>query len=415
MSSETPAGVRHRIDYVDGLRAVAVLSVVLCHVEAHGALPQAVRHALDEGAHGVDLFFIVSGFCLAFPTLAQLRRRGAVSFDVAGFGAKRLVRIVPPFYLATLALLATFAAAHLTRHHTLPPDLPGVRDVVASLFFIDGKVRLVNSSFWTLMVEFRWYFAFPLLLALWIRSPRAFLAVGVASIVLYHLTRARGLDFGTLPAFMLGIVAADLQLGERRSERWARALRRYALPLAAAGVLAGLAAERYATIPGTRYDDYQWPFQPTILGWQLAAFFFVVAAGHHAALRNLLSVRPLIAVGIASYSIYLVHEPIISALNAALPRAAGFAIAPALAVGAGFAFWAVAERPFTDGALRRLLVAHMTPVVTRALGVAGVGTAIALDDRAFAVPSAPLAQAALTLADGRGLPRETSDRAASRR
>jgi peptidoglycan/LPS O-acetylase OafA/YrhL len=356
----------HRIEYVDGLRAVAVLAVVLHHVSRNvGVSPDAARF-LNEGAHGVDLFFVLSGFCLAFPTLAKLRRTGAATFDVADFGAKRLVRILPPFYLATFAIVALYALPRLLRHQPLPAHMPTAWDLAASLLFIDGGVNLVNGAFWTLMVEFRWYFAFPLLLALWVRSPRAFGAVALASFVLYNYTRAHALDLGTLPGFMLGIVAADLQLGGSATRSWAAHAKRWALPLAAVCAALGVAVESTAKIPGFDGNDVVFAYQPTILGWQLAVFFLVVAAGALAPLRRALGVKALVATGVASYGIYLVHEPAIEFAVSRLHGVLAFPAGIAAGVGVGFAFWALADRPFMTEPLRRPLVAAISPLLARA-------------------------------------------------
>jgi len=356
----------HRIEYVDGLRAVAVLAVVLHHVSSNVRVPVDVARFLNEGAHGVDLFFVLSGFCLAFPTLAKLRRTGAATFDVADFGAKRLVRILPPFYLATLAIVALYTIPHLLRHEPPSVQVPAAWDLVASLLFIDGGVHLVNGAFWTLMVEFRWYFAFPLLLALWVRSPRAFGAVGLASFVLYNYTRAHGLDLGTLPGFMLGIVAADLQLGGSATLNWAAHAKRWALPLAAACAALGVAVESTAKIPGFDGNDVVFAYQPTILGWQLAVFFLVVAAGALAPLRRALATKALVATGIASYGIYLVHEPAIEFAVSRIHGVLAFPAGIAAGVGIGFAFWALADRPFMTGRLRRPLVDAIAPLLARA-------------------------------------------------
>jgi peptidoglycan/LPS O-acetylase OafA/YrhL len=376
-SSNTP---RHRIDYIDGLRAVAVLTVVAAHVAQHTNMTGATAHVLLEGAHGVDLFFVLSGFCLAFPTLAKLRG-GSAAFDVVDFGTKRLVRILPPFYIATAALLAVLVLPHLAVHRALPGDLPSARDLFASLLFLDGNVHLLNDSFWTLMVEFRWYFAFPLLLWLWVASPRAFGVVGLASLALYHLTRARGLDFGTLPGFMLGIVAADVQLGGPHSAIWGRHLRRWALPLGLLALLAGVLTESTATIPGFNHDDVRWPYQPTILGWQVAMFALVVLAGASGLVRGVLSMRALVAAGIASYGIYLVHEPAIIFAAPHLHGAFARVLAGVLAVAAGFAFWALAERPFTTGSLRVPLLTWIRPHLGRLFAFTGVGGTIRLTAR----------------------------------
>lgn len=375
-----------RIDYVDGLRALAVLTVVIAHISSHmqGANPHGI---FLEGAHGVDLFFVISGFCLAFPTLAKLSRGEPIRFNVADFGAKRLVRIVPPFYVATVVLLALAVLPHLIMRHTLPAGLPDPRSLAASLLFLDDRVALVNNSFWTLMVEFRWYFAFPVLLWLWVRSPRAFVAVGVASLILYHFTRARGLDFGTLPGFMLGIVAADLYVHGARTAVWGAHVRRWAWALIVPAIAAGVAVEGTATIPGFQREDVVWAYQPTILGWQIACFALVVFAGNSALARRVLATPALVATGFASYAIYLVHEPIVDIAVARLHGLPGAFLAGGLALAAGFAFWAVVERPVTTGKLRAPLLALTRPFVERALSLAGIGRTIQIGEAQESSPS----------------------------
>jgi peptidoglycan/LPS O-acetylase OafA/YrhL len=347
--------IRPRIDYIDGLRALAVLTVLASHIALHAPnLHGGLYHAVMEGAHGVDLFFVLSGFCLAYPTLVKWRDGKSTPFQLSDFASKRIVRIVPPFYLATLVLLAAALATRFAGHPLL--SIPPPADLVRSLLFLDEHVQLLNGSFWTLMVEFRWYFLFPFLLVVWLKSPRAFCAIGVASAVLYAFTRARGLDLGTLPGFMFGIVAADVAIGGHCGERIAVAAKRFALPLAIVCAAAGIATETHALIPGFDGADVLWAYQPTIVGWQFAMFFFVVAAGALPWLRRLLSARVLVATGIASYAIYLVHEPLVDAIVHIVPGPSGFGIAAAAALAAGFGFWALAERPFTTGSLRAPLL-----------------------------------------------------------
>jgi peptidoglycan/LPS O-acetylase OafA/YrhL len=372
-----PSSRLHRIDYIDGLRAVAVLAVILHHVGRQTGVAGATARVVHEGAHGVDLFFVLSGFCLAFPTLAKIARNGASAFDVADFGAKRLVRILPPFYIATLALIAVFALPHLLRHEAPSVPIPSFGNVVASMLFLDERVHLINGAFWTLMVEFRWYFAFPLLLALWVRAPRAFFAVGLASFVLYHFTRARGVDLGTLPGFMLGIVAADLQLGGAATRGWGEHVKRWAIPAAIASAALGVAVEGQARIPGLDGNDVLFPYQPTILGWQLATFFLVVAAGNMGPLRRVLALKPLVVTGIASYGLYLVHEPAIEFVTHRLNHGpVAFGLATGAALAAGFGFWFLAERPFTTGPLRRPLVDWLVSPLARTLAWLGLGRRI---------------------------------------
>src|ERR1700730_9077408 len=95
------------IEYIDGLRAVAVLMVVICHaakytMDFHQGWP---IHVLFEGAHGVDLFFVISGFCLSYPILRQVHF-GKGDFDVLKFWARRIVRVMPPYWVAFALILA---------------------------------------------------------------------------------------------------------------------------------------------------------------------------------------------------------------------------------------------------------------------------------------------------------------------
>jgi peptidoglycan/LPS O-acetylase OafA/YrhL len=362
-----PAGISapSRIGYIDGLRALAVIAVIIEHIAQHSNhLDGLAAHIALEGAHGVDLFFVLSGFCLAYPTLEKWRQHGSLDFNLLNFASKRLVRIVPPFYIATALFLVAAICAHLIGRDWLV-RLPSLIDVAKSALFLDGNTQLLNGSFWTLMVEFRWYLLFPLLLAVWLKSPRAFVAIGFLSAVVYAFTRARGLDAGTLPGFMSGIAAADIFVGARLGDRLAKRIVRLAPALAIVSLAFGVLAERWATIPGFDGSNVSWAYQPTIIGWQCATFFFVVGIGAHDVTRRLLSASWLVAAGVASYGIYLVHEPIVNAVVTYVKGPLGFVCAFAVALACGFAFWAIAERPFTTGRLRAPLLDRTNRILDR--------------------------------------------------
>ena len=213
---------RRRIEYIDGLRAIAVLGVLFYHAHASFriaghihtySLPDAL---IDEGRHGVDLFFVISGFCLSYPVLNRLAAGKDAAFSTPLFFAKRLFRIVPPYWSAALFFVLLGAAMALIgqplpdamQAHTWP-------DLLGQFFFLDRDERFSNGSFWTLAVEARWYLLFPLIITLWIQWRRLFWLVAATCFLLYHLTTAKALDFALLPAFMLGIVAADIAYSPR--------------------------------------------------------------------------------------------------------------------------------------------------------------------------------------------------------
>lgn len=336
-----------RLKHIDGLRAIAVLLVVIHHATTHSALYvhehtlSAWTHLALEGAHGVDLFFVLSGFCLSYPVLARIGRFGTTAFSIQGFAARRILRILPPYYAAiALFILLSFVPA-------FHESLPSWPDIVRQAEFLDWRTQFLNGSFWTLCVEFRWYFIFPAALALWVYSSRLFFTAAGLLAAAYLTTRLRSIDLGVLLPFVLGIAAAHGYLNPRPYFR-------YAAVAAPAGVLAGIVLERYLTAPGPYGGEIGLIFMQTNIGWQLAMFFFVVLAGYSTALRQILSCRPLVWIGIASYSIYLIHEPLVQRLDLALPQslALDWFAAVVMSVGLGFAFWFVAERPWVYGRLR---------------------------------------------------------------
>jgi peptidoglycan/LPS O-acetylase OafA/YrhL len=330
-----------RLDYVDGLRAIAVLSVVAYHTAdarlqttLHGITSLLVR----QGCHGVELFFVISGFCLSYPYLAKMQERGFATFDVAQFAARRLVRIVPPYYVALL-LLFVFAWLVMRSGMPLPAAIdPGsatLTQLVRQAAFLDSGTRMVNTSFWTLAVELRWYVVFPIALWLWTRSPRVFFTVAIAALLAYA-TRAGSVDLLVLPAFMLGIVAAHLRIH-------AHSIATYALPL----FVPVFAVVLLQTPQGWGFIS---PFS------EAAAFLLVVGAGAVPLFERVLSNKVLVLVGSASYSIYLVHSPLMGVLEQLGATPVITALAGVLA---GLAFWWLVERPVVRAPLRDRLIARL--------------------------------------------------------
>jgi len=355
--------VRRRVAYIDGLRAVAVLLVVAHHaVVASGAAPHSLlENVLRHGNHGVDLFFVLSGFCLSYPTISALRHQGATVFDTARYAAHRVVRIVPPYWIAYAAILAFFVAI-LKLGFGRPDAMPyyySTSDFFKQLFFVDVHTQFLNGSFWTLPIEFRWYFIFPVLLYVWTRSPSWFLAIAVAALCLSFAPSSL-VDVQALPAFMCGIVAAELCVRQTRLGPW---------PAIATAVFAMVA---FLT---TRSSGWHDGFNPS---WYLCAFALVVWAGSSQLLERLLSLRAIAFVGLASYSIYLMHQPVLAFLeeigvNRWLAAIAG--------VGVGMAFWALAERPFMSRSnVRQDLISAFNRFFDACFSRIGVRRSVKLDD-----------------------------------
>jgi peptidoglycan/LPS O-acetylase OafA/YrhL len=304
---------------IDGLRAVAVLAVVL----AHGVDPGLGPFWCDVGSRGVDLFFVLSGFCLSYPYLAHADAKPLPT--IGEFLRHRFARIAPPYYVA----LVLFGALAFTQFGlpTWPERVPGalarLRELGLDAVFLTNAMPMHNADFWTLGVEMRWYVLLPLVLALYVRSRVLFAILGLALYADYASPFGIA-DAGTMPCFMLGIVAADFAL---RRPAWSA----HVWPLA----LLALAFALWQQSTTNDVDQGNWV-------WHVAAFALVASVVGNAALRRAFSAPALVAVGVASYSIYLVHHPLVqSFVQAGVPVPLAFG----LALACGFAFWRLIEVP----------------------------------------------------------------------
>jgi peptidoglycan/LPS O-acetylase OafA/YrhL len=357
---------------VDGLRALAVLSVVVFHTRVH-ALTSLPIKPFQLGQHGVELFFVISGLCLALPFLRNHRNGNGLRFDGYKFFAGRIVRILPPYYIAVV-IFALFLLTPLWQATARSGELNGqltLHGLAAHAFFAARDGEVLNGSFWTLRIEALWYVVFPVLLLLFVRNRIAFALVGIACAIAAatHVFRA---PFGTihilalsLPAFMLGIVAADMQLRE------VSARRRLLIGLVLTGAIAVAADFHYQGTLGESVGE------PGRLIWEVAAFLLVALVNCDATARRLFCNPFLVATGVASYSIYLIHEPLIAVLEHA-------GVFPPLAFAAvlvlGFTFWWSVERLLT-GSLRQPLVSRVQAVLAFAV------------PRRFMIPGKRLAEA----------------------
>ena len=137
VSSEAGSLLKYRAD-IDGLRAIAVLSVVLFHLD----------FALFEGGFvGVDVFFVISGYLITSIIKHKYENQ---DFKLADFYARRIRRLVPPL-IATIAATLFGAALIMT-----PYDMVGFsRSAVAALFSLSNIVFYLESGYWDTASELK--------------------------------------------------------------------------------------------------------------------------------------------------------------------------------------------------------------------------------------------------------------------
>lgn len=154
--------MRQRIQTIDGLRFLAALGVLWIHTWTLFGNPRFyigpvdVANLLALGGNGVDLFFVISGFCMYYFYAAKID----FSYpDFFRFLIKRWVRLSPAFYTATLVYLAVNRFIY---HH----QVIWIGSLLHSLFYLNsiGGEYSTASHFWTLTVEWQFYFTIPFLL-----------------------------------------------------------------------------------------------------------------------------------------------------------------------------------------------------------------------------------------------------------
>jgi len=154
--------LRQRIQTLDGLRFLAALGVLWIHVWTHYGNPRYliagidVNDVLSIGRNGVDLFFVISGFCMYYFYASKIE----FSYkDFYRFLIKRWLRLSPAFYAAAIVYV-------LVRRFAYHEDVNVIFSLFHSAFYLTYLFPqyLAAAHFWTLSVEWQFYFIIPFLL-----------------------------------------------------------------------------------------------------------------------------------------------------------------------------------------------------------------------------------------------------------
>jgi peptidoglycan/LPS O-acetylase OafA/YrhL len=334
--------VRYRSE-IDGLRAVAVVPVILFHADFG---------RFSGGFVGVDVFFVLSGYLI---TSLILEECADGRFSIAKFYERRARRILPALYFV---MICCVPVAMLLM---LPGEFRDFARTLASVVFFASNFRLwLDTDYfsydahlnpllhtWSLATEEQYYILFPLLmLALWRAGPRRMTAVIVLAllgslalaellwpidaIATFYLlpTRAWELAMGALVAIYL--------------------FRRRDPPASDLGAWLGLAMimASVAVFKPTVPFPGVYALVPT-----LGTVLVVLYARDGTLARRALSLRPVVFVGLISYSAYLWHQPLFAfaRLGSVEPPAPGTMLAlSALALALAALSWRFVEAPFRD-------------------------------------------------------------------
>jgi len=340
---------------IDGLRAVAVLPVILFH---------AGFDLLSGGFAGVDVFFVISGYLITSIILSDLQRG---SFSILEFYERRARRILPALFVM-MAVCSVFAWRWL-----LPQDMKGyAQSLVAVPMFASNVLFWKTSNYfdtaaelkpllhtWSLAVEEQYYVIFPLLLLLTWRLGKSrmvalLVVLAAASLVVaqwgaeaaptanFYLLPSRGWELlaGAFIAFYFS-VQARVALAQPMRDL--------------AGWL-GLLLIAYAMFGFDSRTPYPSLFTLVPV---VGAALIILFADAETSIGQMLGSKPLRGIGMISYSAYLWHQPLLAFAKYRMPNPPDQLECAGLVIGSlvlAYLSWKYVETPFRKKGVSRKTV-----------------------------------------------------------
>ena len=398
-----------RIHYIDGIRAFAALSVVVLHIlqmrglrlETAGIIPGfdysgaltsgvfsdiirvLISLFLNFGTLAVKLFIVISGYTIMISVVKS--KEGMPKGGIVGYFKRRIKRIWPPYYAALaisiliILVIPGMNELSFNRYHDVALPLTPEAVVSHALFihtWFPQYAQTINTPMWSIAVEEQIYILFPLVLLPFWRRRQGLLMIVSAMVVgwgpmlflpleVYHSTRA-----WFLILFALGATGVSLNFSDRPREMELRKK----IPWGPLGIgLLGLWFVASKIVPKLLGIDDDGSlmrmeaFTDILFGGAWMAFLVHLTEVWKRGIpkRSFLAVfnsRPAVSIGLFSYSIYLMHVPIISVLAMVLMRMGVdgellyvllFVIGFPLAIGLTYLFHVVFERPFMPQAAKK--------------------------------------------------------------
>jgi peptidoglycan/LPS O-acetylase OafA/YrhL len=355
---------------IDGLRALAVLPIVIFHLGVK---------KLSGGFIGVDIFFVISGYLIGGPLLNQVFER---RYSLADFYARRFRRIVP-------ALAVTLAATTLAMWFVgLPvPMVDYARSLIAAMLSVSNIFFWNSAGYfdpaadskpllhtWSLGVEEQFYLLFPLIvLATRGAGRRGVITILAVIAAVSFAASCWGVKAEPTATFyllhtriwelLIGVLASQIPAGLLK----ARGVRE-ALAFAALAVVVGPMFLYTASTP--------FPGLAAAAPCLGTAVLLVVGAQGGSLVGRGFALSPTVFIGLISYSLYLWHWPVIVLLREGLPvvnlDAKLKLLALGLSLGLAWLSWRFVERPLRDPTISRTAIFGGTLAVAVAISAAGL-------------------------------------------
>ncbi len=380
-----------RLDYLDGLRGLAALYVVISHAFARSGTQELASHSLlaktlyflgiclGHGHNAVAVFIVLSGYCLMLPVART--ENATLPGGVMDFIKRRAQRILPPYYAALLISLLFIVVASQLHWPAVEPYwftmaspvfTPGV--LWSHLFLIHNwtpyMVR-IDPPMWSVAVEWQIYFLFPLLLLPLYRR------FGSAAMMIFAFAVALGGHFigharfdqmhpWFLGLFGMGMAAAAFNFAPKAHNSWTSRLPWFVIFLVATALLVFVSAVQrngWRNVPGLHWFRLEtwggdWPLE-IITGIVASALILhctqrvLHGTQDRLLLYRLFNSKVATTLGVFSYSIYLIHDPVLECVQIwcrHLPESQVkmlmLGVGVPLAVGVAYLFHLVFEKRF---------------------------------------------------------------------
>ena len=343
----------NRFLYLDSIRAFAAVYVVMHHASLmyYGFDPKGISGVekfvikfFSYGHLSVDWFIVLSGFSLMLTIIKNdhVLKGGSVKFF-----KRRIIRIIPPYYATIFISILLVWLFIGDKSGTLwDESLPiTYKDVVTHLLMVhdifSSTLAHISYSLWSISVEFRIYFIFPVLVWIWRKAGMVagltfsalFVIIGslVLAIVNRYYPDISLVSSGVCPyilLFALGMFAADISFSQKPT---AINIRKFYSILSVKGIaiflfvyiLVYLGASALFKTAGTISETSFFVAQEVkdILIGVFATFFLFVCAVSTKDNKNtdwiirFLSWKPFVFVGTFSYSLYLIHPPLLQLIS----------------------------------------------------------------------------------------------------
>lgn len=383
--SESASGLfkqppRIRIDFLDGIRGLAALYVMLAHIFSLATFDDGkinpslspifvyATHSLAYAHFAVAVFIVLSGFCLMLPVARSQDK--ALPGGLLGFAKRRARRILPPYYVALASVLGILFASHHFIKHTADglADLSAM-NIVSHLLLVhnlfDKYNMALDGPMWSVAWEWQIYFLFAL--------------------ILLPVWRYAGIVWAIVAGFVLGFMPIML-LPQQSNLSWTSPwyVGLFALGMGGAVVLCSqdhqypfmknaLLQRSFVSVTSVVLLmltfvrphwvwDYEWIFDPIVGAVTIVSILLCTNRVQAGKLERVivkgLESRPAMTLGAFSYSLYLIHYPVIQKMQDILHRhhvshyaqfalllLVGIPVCLALA----YLFHVAFERPFMPG------------------------------------------------------------------